>query len=290
MGFYGPDELPFMYWAADQFAIGDHYHCSVLTSTWTNRMYLYAANSFGRTSNKPPNVGSSLILFDELQMRRVPWKIYASTTPAETMFVSAFLKYRQFHFTGMDDFWKDAQAGTLPHVVFIDANIGDGSAFDPSQEDEHPPSVMQVGQAFVARITKALMDSPQWGRAALFITYGGLYDHVPPPSACPPDSTPPELASTDKPGGYDRLGVRVPFVAISPWTKKGFIGHSIYDHTSITRFVEARFDLPAMSARDANADAPFDLFDFSKMRSDVPAVPEVKIDSAALTRCLATWK
>ncbi|MGZ3424152.1 MAG: phospholipase C [Polyangiales bacterium] len=293
MGFYGPEDIPFMYWAADQFAIGDHYHCSVLTSTWTNRMYLYAANSFGRTSNKPPDVGAALTVFDELQMRRVPWKIYATSTPPEAMFVGSFLKYKDFHLSTIDRFYQDAHDGTLPHVVFLDASNGDGSGFDPSQDDEHPPAVMQVGQAFLARVTKAMMASPQWGRSALFITYdehGGLFDHVPPPSACPPDSTPPQLTATDAPGGYDRLGVRVPFVTISPWAKKGFIGHAIYDHTSITRFVEARFDLPAMSARDANADVPYEMFDFTKMRSDLPAVPDVKVDAAALERCVKTLK
>ncbi len=293
MSFYGPEELPFMYWAADQFAIGDHYHSSVLTSTWTNRMYLYAANSFGRISNDVPNIGAASNLFDMLQMRRIPWKIYATSTPPEAMFVKSFLAYKQHHVTTMDRFYEDAAAGKLPHVVFLDAHIGDQSAFDPTQDDEHPPAVMQVGQRFLARVTDALMSSPQWGRTALFITYdehGGLFDHVPPPSACPPDNTMPQLSPAHQPGGYDRLGMRVPFVLVSPWAKKGFIGHAIYDHTSITRFVEARFTLPAMSARDANADVPYEMFDFTKMRSDAPKVPAVPVDEALLAKCLATLK
>jgi phospholipase C len=293
MSYYGPEELPFMYWAADQYAIGDHYHCSVLTSTWTNRMYLYAANSFGRISNSPPDTKGALTIFDELQMRRVSWKIYAAGTPPEAMFLSQYLNYKDFHSTSADDFFTDAAAGTLPHVVFLDGSDGDGSGFDPTQTDEHPPSNMQVGQAFVARATAALMRSPQWGKSVLFLTYdehGGLWDHVPPPAACPPDSTPPELGPTDAPGGYDRLGIRVPFVAISPWVKKGFIGHGTYDHTSITRFVEARFTLPAMSARDANADVPYELFDFSHARTDLPTVPTVTVDPAVQARCSATLK
>jgi phospholipase C len=292
MAYYEPEDLPFMYWAADQFAIGDHYHCSVLTSTWTNRMYLYAANSFGRISNSLPDPKSALTIFDELQMRRVPWKVYFTDTPPEAMFAGSYLSYKDFHYTAIDQLYADAKAGTLPAVSFVDASNGDQvSGFTETQDDEHPPAVMQVGQAFLARVTKALMASPQWGRTALFITYdehGGLWDHVPPPSACPPDSTPPMLTAGDAPGGYDRLGVRVPFVVISPWAKKGFIGHQIYDHSSIARFVEARFALPAMSNRDANAAAPFEMFDFAKARTDAPAVPDVPIDQAALARCKAT--
>jgi len=292
MGYYEPDDLPFMYWAADQFAIGDHYHCSVLTSTWTNRMYLYAASSFGRISNKPPNVGTALTIFDMLQMRRVKWKVYAGNTPPEAMFVSAFIKYRDHHYTTMDQFYVDAANGTLPEVAFVDGSNGEGKPFVDSETDEHPPSVMQVGQALLAKVTKSLMASPQWERSAFFINYdehGGLFDHVPPPEACPPDDIPPERSASDAPGDYKRLGIRVPFVVISPWTKKGFIGHHVYDHTSVTRFVEARFGLPAMSARDANAEAPYDLFDFSKVRSDKPPVPEVKVDPEVLARCNATF-
>jgi phospholipase C len=287
MSYYEPADLPFMYWAADQFAIADHYHCSVLTSTWTNRMYLYAATSFGRISNKPPNTGSALTLFDELQMRRVSWKFYVTATPPFAMFVGQFLRYKDFHFAPIEQYYDDVKNGTLPQVAFLDGSIGD-RAFDETQTDEHPNGSMQVGQAFLARATKALMASSLWPSSAIFITYdehGGLADHVPPPAACPPDAIAPELGPTDAPGGYDRLGIRVPMVMISPWAKKGVIAHHVYDHTSITRFIEARFDLPAMSARDANAEVPWEMFDFTKARTDLPAVPDVPIDAAKIAAC-----
>jgi phospholipase C len=278
-----------MYWAADQFAIGDHYHCSVLTSTWTNRMYLYAANSFGRASNKPPDTGTALTLFDMLQMRRVTWKFYVTTAAPFAMFIAQFLRYQDWHFAPIEQYYEDAKNGTLPEVVFLDAGDGDGTGFDGKQDDEHPTANMQVGQAFLARTTKALMDSPLWPSSAMFITYdehGGLWDHVPPPPACPPDDTPPEGMTPPVEAGFDRYGVRVPFVVISPWAKKGIVAHHLYDHTSIARFIEARFTLPAMSGRDANAEAPWEVFDFaSPPRTDKPVVPEVTIDTAASAKC-----
>ena len=287
MAYYGASDLPFMYWAADQYSIADHYHCSVLTSTWTNRMFIFAASSFGRISNKPPNTGTALTIFDELQMRRVSWKFYVTTTPTFAMFVGQFLRYKDFHFVPIDRYYEDVKNGTLPQVAFLDASNG-AAAFDEKEDDEHPPASMQVGQAFLARATKALMSSSLWSSSAIFITYdehGGLADHVPPPAACPPDSIPPEIGPGDAPGGYDRLGFRVPMVLISPFAKKGVIAHHVYDHTSITRFIEARFELPAMSARDANAEVPWEMFDFSKARTDLPAVPDVPIDAAKLAAC-----
>jgi phospholipase C len=91
----------------------------------------------------------------------------------------------------------------------------------------------------------------------LFYTYdeaGGFADHVPPPSnAC--------AASPDQ-SMFTELGVRIPLVAISPYAKPHFVSKVDHQHTSITRFIETVFDLPAMSARDANSDALLDMFDF----------------------------
>ncbi len=111
------------------------------------------------------------------------------------------------------------------------------------------------------------MESPNWKRTALFFTYdehGGFYDHVPPPKACPPDAIHPILEPKDAPGEFDRLGVRVPMIVISPYAKKHYVSHHVYDHTSILRFVQARFDLPALTARDAHARPPFEMFDFAQ--------------------------
>src|SRR5262249_34951196 len=130
--------------------------------------------------------------------------------------------------------------------------------------DEHPPSDMQVGQHFVYRQVARLMASPSWGRSVMFITYdenGGLYDHVAPPAACLPGSTAP--AQQAELGGFDRYGFRVPVFVVSPYAKAHFVSHVVHSHASILRFIEARFGVPALSSRDANADAMFDMFEFS---------------------------
>jgi phospholipase C len=149
---------------------------------------------------------------------------------------------------------------------------------------------MQVGQHWVWQQVDALVKSPAWKSSALFLTYdehGGLYDHVAPPPACAPDSTAPK--EHPEIGGFDRLGFRVPLVVISPYAKRHFVSHVVHSHTSILRFVEAKFDLPAFTARDANSDAMLDLFDFASPDFSVPSFPEPPVDSAQIDQCKATY-
>src|SRR4029077_20819043 len=157
------------------------------------------------------------------------------------------------------------------------------------ENDEHPPANVQVGQEFVARVVKALFASPQWRRAALFLTYdehGGFFDHVPPPPACVPDAIPPMLAPGDEPGAFDRYGIRVPVVIVSTYARRRFVSHVPHDHTSILRFIETRFDLPALTARDANADRMLEFFDFAHARfRRPPPLPKARIDAKRLAQC-----
>lgn len=283
MGYYDETDLPFYYWLASEFSIADRYFCSVPGPTWPNRMFFYAASSFGMTRNDLPP--EALTLPDYLEERRVSWKVYVSTTGGYGMFVTKLTQYID-HFAGIEDYFKDAAAGTLPQVAFVDPGIGrEGVA----SNDEHPPAVAQIGQSFAADVIDALTKSPLWERSALFLTYdehGGLYDHVPPPKACAPDESPVQIGPNDAQGKFDDLGVRVPMMVVSPYAKKHFVGHRTYDHTSIVRFIEARFVMPALTARDANAEAPWEMFDFENPPHKTPPdILKPVIDQAKLDAC-----
>jgi phospholipase C len=290
MGYYLEEDLPLYYWIARNFAIGDRHFSSVAGSTWPNRMYLFAASSFGRKGNDFPE-GVENTIFDHLDKRQIPWKFYHAATPTFAIIVDKYFELSGVpgRFVPIDQFYADAAAGALPPVSFIDP---DGTS-DPAHRhsDEHPPALADVGQNWLGKAIEALVNGPQWERSALFITYdehGGLYDHVVPPAACPPDDLPPD----DTPAGtaFDHLGVRVPLLVVSPFAKPGYVGHRTYDHTSITRFIEARFVMPALSDRDANAEAPWDMFDFAAApnleRKPVP-VPPIREDK--LAACDAIW-
>ena len=304
MGWYDESDLPFYYALASTFAIADHYHASVPGPTWPNRLFLYSATSFGETHNLvypsqtaaafPANVVS---IVDQLEAQHTTWMMY---TDASGGFSSLGIVYQMpgsrwpRNVTGtIADFQAAAAAGTLPQVSFVDPDMI-SELSNGNGQDEHPPGDIQSGQKFASDIVHALFASPQWAHAALFLTYdehGGFYDHVNPPKACAPDSTPPILGTGDTTqGGFDLYGIRVPFVVVSPYARKGYVGHHVYDHTSVTRFIQAKFKLPALTARDANAEPPMDLFDFTIPGfATPPTIPAPTIDPAGLTYCTTTY-
>jgi phospholipase C len=115
-----------------------------------------------------------------------------------------------------------------------------------------------------------------------------MADHVPPVEACPPDGfAPHDGHGVPLDGAFDRTGFRVPFIVVSPYAKAHFASHQIYDHTSITRFIEARFGLPALSGRDANATPPFEMFDFENPPFMTPPTIDAHtvVDPAVLLQC-----
>jgi phospholipase C len=156
-----------------------------------------------------------------------------------------------------DQFLTDAAAGRLPSFTFLDPNYTTTSEEDPQD--------IQVGEQFLAQVVHALVHAPTWKHTALFITWdehGGYYDHVPPPRAIKPDGIPPMTKPGDAVGGYDRYGFRVPLIVVSPWARRGYVSHVTQDLTSITGFIERKWNLPAMTFRDANAHPMTDYFDF----------------------------
>jgi len=286
MGYYDESDLPYDYALARTFAVGDRYFCSLLGPTNPNRFYVYSATSFGHIRNQQGiGIFSQRTIFDVLSENGISWKIYFSDIPFAALFAQLSAAPEVVR---IDEYFSDAAAGTLPRVAFVDPAFF--NLFGP-QSDEHPPGNIQRGQALVADVVNALIASPNWPRAAFFLTYdehGGFHDHVPPPPACVPDDIPPMLRSGDPVARFDRYGFRVPFVAVSPYAKPGYVSHVVYDHTSILRFIETRFSLPALSDRDANADPLLDLFDFDNAALlDPPRLPAAVVDQDKVDMCRA---
>jgi phospholipase C len=177
------------------------------------------------------------------------------------------------------DFTADAEHGTLPAFSFVGASTGElhgiSPKLGPAEDDGHPPSDVRNTEAFLYKVVQALMSNEQaFQKTVLFITFdenGGLYDHVVPPYACAPDTT---TACYDY--DFDRYGLRVPLIVVSPYlVRQGYVSHFVADHSSITRFLEHWLDLPALSKRDANAWPLLDFFDFGRTPFQVtlPAAP-----------------
>src|SRR5258708_6698915 len=191
MSFYNQNEIPFYYDLAQKFAISDRHFSSVLGPTFPNRAYLMAATSFGHlttddTFPPPGSTGYKPItgtIFDLFNKHGVTWADYFLDAPQ----AAAFLP-NDPHFLPVTAFLAQAAGvpGTppLPQVSFIDPDFGlEGTLLE---NDEHPPTDIQRGQAHVSRVVNALRNGPYWKDSILFITYdehGGFYDHAKSPAA-----------------------------------------------------------------------------------------------------------
>jgi phospholipase C len=262
MWFWDDKDLPFTYSLATQFPVGERYFGSCLGQTYPNRRYLITASSDGiiatdgKTFSVPAANGT---IFDRLDRHGVSWRNYYENLPATLVVPGVLTSARSKRFAKISQFFADARAGKLPAVSFVDPQFG-------IRSEENPQDV-QFGERFVARVVRAAMKSPNWKKMALFVTYdehGGYYDHVPPPRAVKPDSTGPLLAPGQTPGAFDRYGFRVPLIAVSPYSRPRYVSSVVQDHTSILRFIERKWNIGALTFRDANAHDMTDYFNFNK--------------------------
>jgi len=289
MGYFDKQTLPFYYGLANTFAIADHYFASVLTQTFPNRFYLLTGTSFGHIRNDlPPNGGyAQKTVFQLLDQAtpKVSWKIYLASFQVEQLFT--YVQKHSSHVTTMAQYYKDAAAGKLPQVAFVESDpFGDVN----HESDEHPPANVQVGAKFTHDVMQALIKSPNWSSSAMFLTYdehGGYYDHVAPPPAPKPDNIAPMLQPGDTPAAFDRYGIRVPAIVVSPYARKHFVSHTVYDHTSILRFIEKRFGLPNLTNRDKAANPMLGMFDFTKVSNPKPTLLAAPVNSAGAAACIA---
>jgi phospholipase C len=258
MGYFEPSLLPFTNSLANTFPVCDRYFCSVGAQTYPNRRYLMGGTSLGQTRNilnndRPPN-GT---MFEALNAHGISWKNYYSSLPSLLIWTYlGGLPNISSHLVNISNFFTDAAAGTLPAVSLVDPEFG-------KQSEENPQDV-QFGEQFLAQVVNAVMASPQWPNTMLVWCYdesGGYYDHVPPPRAVKPDGVAPVLSAGDKPGAFNRYGFRVPAGVVSPYARPDYVSHVVHDHTSILKLVESKWNLPALTRRDAHADNLLDTVD-----------------------------
>jgi phospholipase C len=170
------------------------------------------------------------------------------------------------------EYYARCATGTLPRVSYVDPNFAGSVGEGPGLSgDEHPHGDVRAGQAFMADVVHAFMESPQFKRGALFITYdewGGFFDHVAPPRV-------PDLRnSADINNDYGLMGFRIPTIAVSPWVRRGHVEHTQYGFESILKFISYRFGLPALNTRVKYANNIARSFDWThKPRLVPPELP-----------------
>jgi phospholipase C len=260
MGYWTGQDLPWAYSLASTFPLADRWFASCLGQTQPNRRYLLAATSVGMVDDILPENAVPApegTIFERLEAHRIPWRnYYSSFPPTSYVFLGDAIEDHS-SIVPIAQFFADAKSGNLPGFAIIDPDFGHSS-------EENPQNIVH-GEVFAASVVQAVMESPAWPRTLLVWTFdegGGYYDHVPPPAAVAPDVIPP-LPPAARHDGFARYGFRVPTVVVSPWSRKGHVTSVVHDHTSILAMVERKWNLPAMTNRDA---AAADLTDFLDLK------------------------
>jgi phospholipase C len=286
MGYWTGGDLPLTYALANTFPIADRWFSSCLGQTDPQRRFLIAATAQGMTDDigtGPGNAAANSTLgvpaangtiFSRLTQAGISWADYNTAYPTGTtmeLYPTNDGPYGQTNAPPISQFFSDAKAGKLPQFSLLDPDYG-------SQSQENPQN-MAVGEGFLGRVIDALRSSPQWPKTLFILTYdehGGYYDHVPPPVAIAPDSIQPLVNPGESTyDGYARYGFRVPAIVIGPYVKPNYVSSVVYDHTSILAFLERKWNLGAMTYRDANANDLTEFLDLQAMQAGQPTFPEL---------------
>ncbi len=304
MGYYTRESLPFAYWLADEFTVGNRWFGSLPGPTYPNRRFMLAATASGCTTSElstlihdtPPN-GT---IFDQLHKHGISWANYFTDIPMTFILARNAIGHLDHHHR-IDQFYVDCAAGKLPDVSFLDPRIDPSSRIGkpfnelpppleeilrklladlntkyPGESQEDPQD-MQPGEVWLRKVVTAVLDSPKWDRTCLIYIYdehGGYYDHVPPPEAVAPDDVAPVYSSPDDPRvGYTQYGPRVPAIVVSPYSRAQTVTNVVHDHTSVLATIERKWNLPALTYRDANAADVMDFLDLSAQPRPAPICP-----------------
>jgi phospholipase C len=273
MDSFGPQQLPVLATLARGFAVYDAWHCAVPSQTFTNRSFFHASSASVFVVNQQYNKLLDYVaptIFNRLQDVGRSWRIYYDETQVIPMtaliHAPALFPYWLTHFGTMADFYADVANGTLPDYAFVEPRM----IFN--HNDYHPPapsftignipigatSDVRAGDLLLHQVYSAVRDSAAAsGSNALntlllvtFDEHGGCYDHVVPPAAV----TPQVLQPAGEQGFmFDRLGVRVPAIAISAYTEAGSVIHDPMHHGALVHTLCEKFGLPHLTERDRTA-------------------------------------
>jgi phospholipase C len=276
-----PDELG-AYWAyARRFVLSDRTFSSLEGPSFPNHLYSIGAQSAGAIANPVDEKRAEVerwgcdaaakvvvkvlepngtthdrfpcfdfrTLGDLLDSAGLSWRYYAPPQDVPGYRWSAYNAIRHVrdsdrwrtNIRPSEDFVEDVRAGKLAAVTWV---------VPPFADSEHPPASLCHGESWTVRLINAVMESPQWQSTAIVVVwddFGGFYDHVRPPRV-----------------DFYGLGPRVPLLLISPWARSGYVSHRVWEFSSVLRFVERVFGLPALTGRDRQADDMLSAFDFGQ--------------------------
>jgi len=249
------DKLPILHTLASNFVVCDKWFSSLPGPTWPNRSFVHSGTSNGIVS-MPEDLSSILdfrfypqsTIYNKLASANIDWRIYHSGISQTIIFPRLWRYLPTSHYSRFDNFESDLKKPTneIPNYVFIEPDF-----FGEDRTDQHPPGSVTAGERLIAKVYDAIRANKElWNNSLLVVIWdehGGFYDHVPPENTVAPDDC-------GKKEDFEKLGVRVPALLISPRLEAG-VSSDILDHTSLLRFISNRWGLQQMGSRAAQANS-----------------------------------
>jgi phospholipase C len=246
IGYYTADDLAFYGRAAPYWTTCDRYFSAIMAETYPNRFYQHAAQT-DRIHNSTTTCTLPTI-WDRLADAGVRGRYYYYDVPFTALWGTRYMGISAPYAS----FLTDCKTGNLPEVSFVDPKFLDEST--GTSADDHPHADIRAGQSFLNQVYQAVTSSPAWERTLLVINYdewGGFYDHVAP--AVAPDANP----------DWGLRGFRTPCLVISPRARRNHVAHGVYDHASVLKAMEWRWNLPPLTPRDSAARNIAEVLDFT---------------------------
>jgi phospholipase C len=248
IGYYGEADIPFYAALARSYTTCDRYFASILGPTFPNRLFLHAAQT--DRLHDSTSFTSLPTIWDKLAAAGVSANYYYSNVPFLALWGTKYLGISKLY----EEFLAAAGSGTLPAVSFVDPKytiLDDGTG-----NDDHPHADIREGDKFLYQTFQAVSNGPKWANTVLIVNFdewGGFFEHVAPPRA-----TAANQVDSDIVNGKTLLGMRVPTVIASPFTKGNpsnpQVNDLVFDHTSVLKLIEWRWGLTPLTPRDASND------------------------------------
>lgn len=280
MGYYNNQTIPYYWTYAKQYVLTDHLFSSALSYSLPNHWFAIAGRTpstafdYVITRNTPTLIKNEYLnesfriqtIGDLLDQANVSWKYYDVPLidfKAAVINGLAFSYWNPFaaknisyapaespHFVARTKIFSDLKNNTLPSVSWV---------IPPYNLSEHPPANIILGMWYVTYIINSVMQSKYWNSTVIIVMwddYGGYYDGVKPPQL-------------DQYG----LSFRVPALIISPYSKQGYVDHTIYSFGSTLKFIEWNYNIQSLTTRDGNANNMLNALDFNQTRRRPYIIP-----------------
>ena len=269
MGYYRLDSLPGLHQLARNYTVCDRWYSSLPGPTWPNRFFALSGTCLGRVDMPGDGVSGADLpnfflqiqdtIFDRLNEKQISWKVYFHDIAQSWVLKQQRAPHNTAQYFYMRRFYQDASGhpDDFPQFSLIEPDY-----FGFEQNDDHPPHDIMRAEKLIADVYNALRRNEALWRSTLLVVFydehGGFYDHVEPPVAPEPDDYVARVQFEDgviRPFRFDRFGLRVPAILVSPWVRAG-VEHTQFDHTSVLRYLIDKWglaELPSERVKKANS-------------------------------------